>query len=88
MKGITKQTLAALAAMAIIPVMPAMANAGLCKVTVAQDTPYRQIGGKTVAVKSLSSEKFQIAPVKMQNAAPAAATPAPAPTANVRPHWR
>lgn len=82
MKGTFKQILALAVVTAITPAIPAVANSGLIKVTVAPDTPYRQ---KTAAAAPAGT--FQIASVKMET--PAASPNSVAiPYHMVRPHWR
>ena len=85
MKSTVKQMLAIVAAVALAPAIPTLANAGIIKVTVARDTPYRQPAAPPVASTS-SGAKFQIAPVKMETSA--SNVPSAAPKVLPHPHWR
>jgi hypothetical protein len=79
--------LGTLAAILTATAIPALANSGAIKVTVASDTPYQA----PPPVAAASTPKFQVAPIKMQNpSAPAANTTTSAPTTvvYVHPHWR
>jgi hypothetical protein len=86
MKSTTNRIFAAVAAAVIAPAITTMANSGLLKVTVANDTPYRQRAELPVA--SSSGTKFQIAPVKMQTTSPATNAAASVSRPVPRPHWR
>jgi hypothetical protein len=85
MKRTTKLTLALLAGV-IALTMPTLANSGLIHRTVASDSPYRQAAAKPVA--TTTGTKFQIAPVKMETATPAANTAAPVNKVAHSARWR
>jgi len=69
----------AMAVVLLLPAFSTMANSGIFKATVAQDSPYRRTA-KPVA--TASGVRFQVAAVKTQNEVKATST------RNVRPHWR
>jgi hypothetical protein len=73
----------ALAAILLVPAFSATASSGITKVTVAQDSPYRQ---KAKPVATASGVKFQVAAVKSQTDTAAKAKTAPTNVAH--PHWR
>jgi hypothetical protein len=75
--------LGAMAAVLLAPAFSTMANSGIIKVTVAQDSPYR-LTAKPAA--TASGVKFQVAAVKTQ--ADTAAKDKASSTRAVRPHWR
>jgi hypothetical protein len=75
--------LGAIAAVLLVPAFSTLANSGIIKVTVAQDSPYRQTA-KPVA--TASGVKFQVAAVKTQT--DTAAKVKTTSTRNVHPHWR